>query len=157
MPALKSLSWWFGVAMAAVGVAAVVLAGGWEFETQLFPIVLGAVMATLATAHTVLGVARSLRTEGPPDDDGDDGGAQGAVSAPLVCFAWIGGLMALIYVYGFAVGVPAFVLLYMPRHGVRWPTALATAALLWAFVELVMGRVMGVSFPDPALWLLFRP
>ena len=157
MPALKSLSWWFGVAMAAVGVAAVVLAGGWEFETQLFPIVLGAVMATLAAAHTVLGVVQSLRAEGPPDDGDGDTGAQGAVSAPLVCFAWIGGLMALIYVYGFAVGVPAFVLLYMPRHGVRWLTALATAALLWAFVELVMGRVMGVSFPDPALWLLFRP
>ena len=157
MPVLKSLSWWFGLAMAAVGVAAVVLAGGWEFETQLFPIVLGAVMATLATAHTVLGVARSLKAEGPPDDDDGDAGAQGAVSAPLVRFAWIGGLMALIYVYGFAVGVPAFVLLYMPRHGVRWPTAIATAALLWAFVELVMGRLMGVSFPDPALWLLFRP
>lgn len=156
MPALKSLSWWFGVAMGAVGVAAVVMAGGWEFETQLFPIVLGAVMATLAAAHTVLGVAHSLRAEGPPGDDGDDAGTRGAVSAPLACFAWIGGLMALIYVYGFAVGVPAFVLLYMPRHGVRWLTALATAALLWAFVELVMGRLMGVSFPDPALWLLFR-
>ena len=156
MAALKSLSWWFGVAMGAVGVAAVVMAGGWEFETQLFPIVLGAVMATLAAAHTVLGVAHSLRAEGPPDDGDDDAGTRGAVSAPLVCFAWIGGLMALIYVYGFAVGVPAFVLLYMPRHGVRWPTALATAALLWVFVELVMGRLMGVSCPDPALWMLFR-
>ena len=51
-----------------------------------------------------------------------------------VLFAWLVGLFLAVYLAGFLVAIPLFILSYMKTHGAKWHVAIIFAILVTAIV-----------------------
>lgn len=52
-----------------------------------------------------------------------------SVYGNFLSFAWLAGIIAAIYLFGFLISIPVFVFLYLKLHGIRWlPTIISSVA-----------------------------
>lgn len=59
--------------------------------------------------------------------------------------AWLGGLAVIIYLLGFLVAIPLYILSYLKWHGIKWLAAIITAALTTAIIYGVMEVFLKVT------------
>ena len=115
------------------------------FESKVLPLVFSSFVFILAAA----GLGQELRSgKAASDEDEEDKGetGKGIWLGYLVNMAWVGGFILAIYLLGFIVAVPVFVLFYMKRLGTRWLTAViasvSTTLLIWGVFEVVLKLVL---------------
>lgn len=141
----RDVSWWFGIALSALAVVALISALSWETMAASFPIFNCVVMLACGIAHTLL-----------PQSAGSSPMMEGErlpLGLTLRYAAWIGAFFAGAIVLGFPVATPVFVLSYMLAHGERWTTALIASAAMLVFLLVVVERVLRLPLPEP--WFLF--
>ena len=141
----RDVSWWFGIALSALAVVALISALSWETMAASFPIFNCVVMLACGIAHTLLPQSGSAS----PMTEGE----RLPLGLTLRYAAWIGAFFAGAIVFGFPVATPVFVLSYMLAHGERWTTALIASAGTLVFLLVVVERVLRLPLPEP--WFLF--
>ena len=142
---LRDVSWWFGIALSALAVVALVSALSWVTMAASFPIFNCVVMLACGIAHTLL-----------PQSAGSSPMMEGEklpLGLTLRYAAWIGAFFAGAIAFGFPAAAPVFVLSYMLAHGERWTTALIASAATLVFLLVVVERVLRLPLPEP--WFLF--
>jgi hypothetical protein len=119
-----------------VGVIGVAL--GWRFRTaKLVPLVMGGfifVMAAIQLARDIMAARRLSQTEASasPDKAGTASGAmtdKGEWRRFTLTLSWVVGFIVAIYIVGFLISIPIFVVSFVKSRGRGWLFSIATALL----------------------------
>jgi hypothetical protein len=72
-----------------------------------------------------------------------------------VAWAWLGGLILCVWLFGFHAAFVAFPLLYVRAHGGTWRMAGLLSALAISVLVIVFDTLVHVLWPEPAIleWL----
>lgn len=143
----------FALALAAAFAWAVYQARVFPEGARLFPLAI----ALPALALAVLQAALSLRARAsaPAEERAaDEDALQGAVRARRTAeiSAWILGILAAVFLFGFLLAVPLAAIAYLriaAREG--WFASVTVAALCWALVFGVFDRLLHVPLPPGEL------
>jgi hypothetical protein len=127
----------FTACFVAVGLFAVLSAWRWPHKAALFPLAVGLPFVVLATIQLVLDlVGRPPRSTSGPALDlalSADVGPEVARRRAVMVFAWIAAFILLVFLVGFPLAVPVFMLAYLRRQsGTGWRLSLGLTAVAWA-------------------------
>ena len=127
----------FSAALAAVAAYAVIAALRWPSKAAFFPLVMGIPLLLLALVQMLIdwrGV--SAPGEAPPD-------ARAAVGV----LAWMAGFIALVFLLGFPLAVPVFILGYLIIAGREpWLLSIALALIAWGAFYLLFQKLLHFPF-----------
>jgi hypothetical protein len=149
----------FSVFLILVGSYVVYSASRWSFKTGFFPLAVAIPLIILALAHLL------MEFFGPPEKTGGpavetefskETPPEVARRRAVAVFSWIAGFIALVYLVGFPVSVPLFVLFFLRlQSGVGWWQSVGLTAVAWGFFYVLFERVVRLQFEDGLLqtWL----
>ena len=118
------------------------------FESKLLPLVISSAVFVLAATGLVRELKTGVKgkvtateakmTEGEKPEEGWRG--------YLLAGAWVAGFLLVIYLLGFIIAIPSFIIAYMKSHGTRWlvaiTSAILTTVLIYVLFELVLGVIL---------------
>jgi hypothetical protein len=119
------------------------LFANYPFEALLFP-GLVAVAIALSAALRFVEVLRERNQPATVPHDGDE--AQDPRSIAL-SFAVTLGVLPAIWLLGFQVGLPLYVLIFLIAYRTRWPLSLAISAATALFINLLFTRLLAQRLP----------
>jgi hypothetical protein len=102
-----------------------------EFASKLLPLVISSAVFILSAIKLGRDIL-SRDEQGVTATEGETGGEKGAKGGwlgYLAAGAWGVGFFLAIYLLGFMIAIPLFVLAYMKSHGTRWFVAITFAVL----------------------------
>lgn len=146
----SSRQWNLAVAFIVLGFFAVMFLWSGQIPDvrgRQFPLLVsgaGIVLAILdVIAHTETGIGRRLNLILSDADHKTGGELVGGVKRELIVMLWIGMATAMMVLFGFVAGIPAFVFGYSSLHARRTLrqsaiAAIATAFIIWAGFELLL-------------------
>ncbi len=104
------------------------------FASKLLPLLVGSLVFVLAAIELgrVIMARRSSRTSVTESETGISAETRGSQRRYLLTGGWIVGFFLAIYLGGFLVAIPLFVLFYAKSHGVRWLVAVSLSILMTA-------------------------
>jgi hypothetical protein len=117
-------------------------------ESRLLPLVISSVVFVLAAIGLVRKIMVDVKaevtvTEGETTIREKPGESWRSY---LLAGAWLAGFMLTIYLLGFIVAIPLFILAYMKSHGTRWLVAITfailTTLLIYGLFELALGVIL---------------
>lgn len=136
MKRLKGDAYFLIVVMVAC-VVVIVSALSMRFLTaRLLPLLIGSIVFVLAAVRLV----QEMMTSVKPQTAVTQGGAavaeetQMGLRAHLPIIAWILGTALGIFLVGFYITIPVFVLAYMKSHSIKWFTAIISAVITTGFM-----------------------
>ena len=124
---------------------------GWKMQDGLFPLIIGIPTIALGTAQIV----RDTRHRQKPKEAGTGGAGDDSLSiwirslkgenlCYVIAFAWTAGLVLILYLLGYYVAIPLFLLLYFKLHGRGWRSSIALCLIISAV--LYLSFVVGFKF-----------
>ena len=131
----------------------------WTFKAKLFPLAVSIPILILVTIQLVLDLLGKTETrEGPAMDLelAADVPPEVARRRVIGIFLWIAGFILLVYLLGFPVAVPLFMVSYLSlQGGIRWWQTVGLTAVAWGFFYVVFQRIVHLQFEDGLLqtWL----
>lgn len=149
----------FCIILIAVAAYAIYAASGWSFKTGFFPLVVSIPLLVLVMVQLFLEIS-GKKEEGPGAavdlEFSHDLPPEIARRRVLTIFAWIVGFILSVYLIGFPLTVPLFVLSYLRFQGdASWTRALALTAITWLFFHGLFERLVHIQFESGAIqtWL----
>ena len=106
------------------------------FQSKLLPLMIGSIVLVLSS----IGLGRDIRAKREPEatvtggEVGRSEEAKGELGAYLRVGAWVAGFVLAIYLLGFIMALPLFILSYMKSHGAGWFVAIVFAIITTAIV-----------------------
>ena len=149
----------FGLFLIVVGAYAVHSALGWSFKTALFPLSVSIPLIILAAAQLLLDLFGKAETAGGPAIDLElAAGVPPDVARRRVIgiFFWVAGFILLVFLLGFPIAVPLFILCYLRLQSHEsWWLSLSLTAFAWGFFYGIFERLIHLRFEDGLLqtWL----
>ena len=137
-----------------IGVAAYAIraASGWTFKAQLFPLTVGIPLLILVAVQLVMEILGKAETTAGPAVDLEfsaDVPAEVARRRVIGAFLWVAGFILLVYLLGFPLAVPIFMLAYLSTQSqVGLPLSLALTAVTWLFFYGLFQRLIHLPFED---------
>ena len=127
----------FSAALAAIAAYAVISALRWPAKAALFPLVMGIPLLVLALVQMVI----DWRGASAPGKTPQDTRAAASV------LAWMAGFIALVFLLGFPLAVPVFILGYLVVAGREpWFLSIALALVAWGAFYLLFQRLLHFPF-----------
>jgi len=149
----------FSLFLLAVAGFAIVSAAQWSFKTGFFPLAVAIPLLLLTLLHAY------LEAFGPPEItkgaaveasfSGDVPPEVARLRAAII-FAWIAGFIFAVYLIGFPLTVPFFILLYLKlQAGASRVQSILLAAITWIVFYLLFQRLVHIPFEAGAIqtWL----
>lgn len=140
----------FSLFLITVAAIAIVMARQWSFKAAFFPLVTGIPLLVLATVQLLVDLfGRSpaaaetrldldFATDVPPPI---------ARRRTVAIFAWMAGFILLVFLLGFSLAIPLFVLAYLaPQTGVGWRRKITLAAVAWGCFYGLFDRLLHLPF-----------
>jgi hypothetical protein len=140
----------FSVFLLVVGGYVVYSASRWTFKTGFFPMAIAVPLIILALTHLLMeffgppektggpAVEAEFSNETPPDV---------ARRREFAVFSWIAGFIALVFLVGFPVAVPFFILFFLKlQSGVGWWQSVGLTAVAWGFFHVLFERIVRLQF-----------
>jgi hypothetical protein len=149
----------FGLFLIVVGAYAVHSALGWSFKTALFPLSVSIPLIILAAAQLLLDLFGKAETAGGPAIDLElaaDVPPDVARRRVIGIFFWVAGFILLVFLLGFPIAVPLFILCYLRLQSHEsWWLSLSLTAFAWGFFYGIFERLIHLRFEDGLLqtWL----
>lgn len=132
----------FSAGLAVVAAYAVVTALRWPPKAALFPLVMGIPLLLLALAQVTI----DWRVAGPREESTQE------TRAAISILAWMAGFIALVFLVGFPLAVPLFIVGYLLLQGREpWFLSIALALIAWGAFYLLFQRLL--HFPFDSGWL----
>jgi len=149
----------FALFLIAVAAYAVYSASAWRFKAALFPLSVGIPLIILAATQLLLDLFGKAETAGGPAVDLEftaDVSPDVARRRVINIFLWIAGFILMVFLLGFPVAVPLFMLCYLGlQSGAGWWQSIGLTAAAWGFFYGVFQRLVRLQFEDGLLqsWL----
>ena len=140
----------FSLFLIFLGAYAVYSASAWSFKAALFPLSIGIPLIVLAAAQLLLELFGKAETAGGPAVD-----LEFAADVPpdiarrrvINIFLWIAGFILLVFLLGFPVAVPLFILCYLRLQSrENWWQSVIWTAVAWGFFYGVFERLIHLRF-----------
>lgn len=106
------------------------------FQSRLLPVIIGSIVILLAG----IGLRNEIWAEEKPeiaDEKGTGLMAQETWRGYAINLSWVASFLVGIYVVGYLIAIPLFVLFYMKRLGARWLTAVISTLITTGFIYVV--------------------
>lgn len=146
---------YFSLFLLIVSGYAVYAASGWSFKTGFFPLAVAVPLLGLVLFHMYLEAWGPAEvSKGPAVDADFSGEVPDAVARHRVVttFAWIAGFILSVFLIGFPLTVPLFILSYLKLQSrVSWSFSLALTALTWIFFYFMFQRLVHIQFEAGAI------
>jgi len=147
----------FTLMLIAVFALAVALVWKMPIQAQLFPFTVCAIALPLLVWQLVVELVPALSAADASDSGvdfaaRDDEKTAAAQVRALEFFVWLFVFTAGLWALGFRVAIPAFLFLFMLRHGERLIIAAAFAFGGWAVTNFVFGKALMLPLPTGTLW-----
>lgn len=150
---LSSMTWWIGVGFAALSVTALVVGRGYGVA-GIMPSVASWAILGLSLLHTVHGLLFGVIAN---DEDWHSPEERRDYSRRRWAFVAIAlGLGVSVWVVGFFIALPVFLVLFIGLTLGRWMLGVALGAVMLFFTYVILGQVLHVAFPPTLLrtWLI---
>ncbi len=142
---LKGNAYFLMIIMAVV-LAMIIMALQMEYYTsKLLPLIIGGFVFILAAIGLVGEIVSREKPEAAAtgDEDAREAKAKEGLRIYLPISAWILGVSAAIYLVGFVIAIPVFILTYMKSHGIKWTisiiSTIVTIAVIYGAFEVALG------------------
>jgi hypothetical protein len=136
----------FGLFLIVVGAYAVHSALGWSFKTALFPLSVSIPLIILTAAQLLLDLFGKAETAGGPAIDLElaaDVPPDVARRRVIGIFFWVAGFILLVFLLGFPIAVPLFILCYLTLQSHEsWWLSLSLTTFAWGFFYGVFERLI---------------
>ncbi len=116
------------------------------FATKAIPLTVSSILFIL----TAIGLLRGILAKGESGptaakvENGDEEETRESWYAYSLVGAWVLGLFLAIYLLGFIIAIPLFLLSYLKMHGAKWRLAITCAAATTAIVYIVLVLALNV-------------
>lgn len=132
------------------------LAKDWNFETGLFPRVVGIPMLLVVIAILVVDIRKGLRQA--KDGEADNDAEFTAMNLRMArYFAWLIGFIFLVWAIGIEYTIPIYIFSYMKIEGkYGWLKCGIYAVAMTVFITLLFQYVFRVAWPDGALFRILN-
>lgn len=144
------VSWWIGLILTIIAAFVVYLSGDLSLRGKLFPWVIGISIIIIGLIHTFQVFTPSFQEH--RENTGMEalvrsfGGSMGDVFKAVF---WVVFLLAFVILIGHGIAVPLFVFIYFIFHKEKVWVGLIAAVTTWAFIYLVLGEIMHITFSEP--------
>ena len=108
--------------------------------TKLFPVIIGGLVFVLAAIE----LGRELLAKGESEMVVEPGEAKGEIGRYLWIGAWIVGFSVAIYLVGFLIAIPVFILSYLKLDRAGWLIATGIAGVTTVFLYVVFELLLQV-------------
>jgi len=115
-----------------------------HWKTKLLPLVLGGIILFLVSIQLgkeVFGKDETEKTQIPEDEPKEP--AQ-SLRGYLIAGAWVLGFLLCIFLLGFFIAIPLFVIAYMKLYGTTWWLAVVFAVFLLGLMYLLSEPLAGI-------------
>jgi len=146
--AVKSTTWWVGVAMIAVSATTFIVAQGYG-RAGVMPGLASLAICGLAVLHTISGLL--LGVVANDEEWHDDAERVAYARRRWIYVATVLSVVVGVWLVGFHITLPLFLFLFIGITLRRWLLGLALAALIWAFTYLVLANTLHIVFPTTVL------
>lgn len=140
----------FSLFLIAVAAYAVRSAWGWTFKAGLFPLAVSIPLIVLAAAQLLLDLFGKAETANGPSVDlefGADVPPEVARRRVIGILLWIAGFILLVFLFGFPVAVPVFMLSYLGLQSrAGWWQSIGLTVVAWGFFYIVFQRLIRLQF-----------
>lgn len=140
----------FSLFLIAVGAYAVYLAWGWTFKARLFPLSVSIPLIVLAATQLLLDLFGKAETANGPSVELEFGAEvppEVARRRVIAILLWIGGFILLVFLLGFPVAVPVFMLSYLGLQSrAGWWQSITLTAAAWGFFYGLFQRLLYLPF-----------
>jgi hypothetical protein len=149
----------FCIFLVAVAAYAIYSASGWAFKTGFFPLAVSIpllILATLQLLQEIFGKEESNQGAAVDLDFSSDVPPEVAQQRVLTTFAWIAAFILSVYLIGFPLTAPLFILAYLKfQSEVSWLCSLAMTAITWGGFYLLFQKLVHIQFETGAIqsWL----
>jgi hypothetical protein len=142
----------FCLFLIAVAAYAAYSASAWSFKAALFPLSVGIPLIILAAAQLLLdlfGKAESARGPAVDLEFAADVPRDVARRRVIDIFLWIIGFILLVFLLGFPIAVPLFILSYLRLQSREsWWRSVSLTAIAWGFFYGVFERLIHLRFEE---------
>ena len=125
-------------------------ASHWSFKTGFFPLAVSIPLIVLAILNLVLEfVGGKEKPSGPAleAEFANDLPPEVARRRVVEVFSWIAGFIVLVFLVGFPVAVPLFVLSYLAMQSrIGWLQSMTLTAGAWGFFYFLFQRLLNLQF-----------
>jgi hypothetical protein len=140
----------FSLFLILVAGYAALSASHWSFKTGFFPLAVSIPLLILVILNLVLEfVGGTERASGPAVDTEftNDVAPEVARRRVIETFSWIAGFILLVFLVGFPVTVPLFLLSYLAiQSQVGWLLSVSLTAVTWGFFNFLFQRLLHLQF-----------
>ena len=149
----------FCLFLIAVAAYAIHAALRWTFKAALFPLSVSIPLLVLATAQLLVEIYGKAETARGPAVDLElaaDVPPDVARRRVMEILYWIGGFILAVFLIGFPLAVPLFMISYLRLQGrENWAWSVGLTAGAWGFFYFVFQRLIHMQFEDGLLqsWL----
>jgi hypothetical protein len=151
--AIRSPTWWVGVGVFALAAAAYVMAEDYGRGGMMPQLTAIAIMG-LAAIHTVAGLVLGVIAD---DEDWHDESERRDYARRRIGYMVMAVAVGIgVWLVGFHVTLPLFLLLFVGRATGRWLLGAALGVVIWAFTYLVLAQTLHIIFPSTVLqrWMI---
>ena len=140
----------FSLFLIAIAGYAAFSASHWSFKTGFFPLAVSIPLIVLAILNLVWEfVGGKEKTRGPAVEAEfvNDVPPEVARRRVVEVFSWIAGFIVLVFLVGFPVAVPLFVLSYLVvQSRIGWLESVSLTAATWGFFYFLFQRLLHLQF-----------
>jgi len=141
--ALRSLTWWVGVALIVIVIAVLKISAPWSMGGKLFPWLIGLGMLVTAGLHSFLGLKRGLKINlEKPDIE-----ASLVLRRSLETWAWIVGFLVAVPFLGHKAAIVIFIVVFMLSKKEKWWLAVIVSICSLAFIVFALEGFLHIRFP----------
>ncbi len=149
----------FTAVIVAVILAALITAWEWPLRASILVLVVGSmglIIGLILLYTEVRPGASGKKVKSGMDIEADEElPAAEANRRTIAIWAWIGGLILVIWLIGFQIALTVFAFTYAKVYGARWYIALLVAALSYGIIWGLFGTFIRIIFPEPLLKQIF--
>ena len=138
-------------------IAGFVASLGYPYRARFFPLIIISLCGVLVLVELLKAFMLNLKTE--PDDQ-DVNKSEEALNTEkhqplkfLFTMVWIGVFALMLWLFGFVVGLPLFLLAYVKMHGEKWRWAIMLPAMMFVIVYVGFGLLLKSPLYEGLLFL----
>jgi len=130
-----------------------------SMKMKLLPLIVCGLIFILSAIELIKEVSDRKKTGGEAQLTAEEldvvAEASSDIRGDMLGFAWFVGLIIAVYLIGFLISIPLFVLVYLKLHGCKWLTAIITSIVMITFIYFAFVKVLQVDLYNGIFFKLF--
>ena len=131
----------FALILLAVFVVLVGVGTGYSRKARMLPLVLGIpglILAGVIVSRSCAKAGKTISQERSADEQAHD------QKKVLIMIGWVALLIAMIWVFGFLITIPVYMVLFLKTRGEKWPLTIGLALGSWAFLYWIFAVTLKI-------------